>query len=105
MAVKLVVMYPRPRDIEAFEKVYADEHLPMAIAKLAAKSKMVGTRILGSPQGTPPFHRIAKVHFPSRSLSKRAQRRKAADRPSRTRFRSLPEARQPSWSLKRKPSG
>jgi len=43
MAVKLVVMYPRPRDIEAFEKVYADDHLPMAIAKLAGKSKMVGT--------------------------------------------------------------
>ena len=65
MAVKLVVMYPRPRDIEAFEKVYADEHVPMAIARLAGKSKMVGTRILGSPQGTPPFHRIAEIHFPS----------------------------------------
>jgi uncharacterized protein (TIGR02118 family) len=65
MVVKLVVMYPRPRDIEALEKVYADEHLPMAVAKLAGKSKMVGTRMLGSPQGTPPFHRIAEVHFPS----------------------------------------
>jgi len=65
MAVKLVVMYPRPRDIEAFEKIYHEEHVPMAIAKLAGKTKMVGTRILGSPQGTPSFHRIAEVHFPS----------------------------------------
>ena len=65
MAVKLVVMYPRPTDIEAFEKFYGDEHVPMAMAKLAGKTKMVGTRILGSPQGTPPFHRIAEVHFPS----------------------------------------
>jgi hypothetical protein len=37
----------------------------MAIAKLAGKTKMVGTRILGSPKGAPPFHRIAEVHFPS----------------------------------------
>jgi uncharacterized protein (TIGR02118 family) len=65
MAVKLVVMYPRPTDIEAFERVYDEEHVPMAIAKLAGKTKMVGTRILCSLQGTPPFHRIAEVHFPS----------------------------------------
>jgi uncharacterized protein (TIGR02118 family) len=65
MAIKLVVMYPRPRGIEVFEKIYNEEHVPMAIAKLAGKTKMVGTRILGSPQGTPAFHRIAEVHFPS----------------------------------------
>jgi hypothetical protein len=28
MAVKLMVMYPRPRDIEAFEKIYDEEHVP-----------------------------------------------------------------------------
>jgi hypothetical protein len=50
MAVKLVVKYPRPRDIEDFEKIYDEEHVPMAIAKLADKTKMVGTRILGSRQ-------------------------------------------------------
>ena len=27
--VKLVVMYPRPKDIEAFEKLYQEEHVPM----------------------------------------------------------------------------
>jgi hypothetical protein len=40
----------------------------MAIAKLAGRTKMVGTRILGSPQGAPPFHRIGEVHFPSREV-------------------------------------
>jgi hypothetical protein len=40
----------------------------MAIAKLAGRTKMVGTRIRGSPQGAPPFHRIAEVHFPSREV-------------------------------------
>jgi hypothetical protein len=41
------------------------EHVPMAISKLAGKTKMVGTRILESPKGAPPFYRIAEVHFPS----------------------------------------
>jgi uncharacterized protein (TIGR02118 family) len=63
--VKLVVMYPQPKDIDAFEKVYQNEHVPLAVAKLGGKSKIVATRILGSPQGIPPFYRIAEVYFPS----------------------------------------
>ncbi len=63
--VKLIVIYPRPKDIEAFEKIYQNEHVPMAVAKLAGKTKMVATKVLGSPQGAAPFYRIAEVHFPS----------------------------------------
>ena len=65
MAVKLVVIYPRPKDVEAFETVYSQDHVPMAVAKLAGKTKIVATRVLGSPAGEPPFHRIAEVYFPS----------------------------------------
>ena len=65
MAVKLVVIYPRPKDVEAFETVYNRDHVPMAVAKLAGKTKIVATRVLGSPAGEPPFHRIAEVYFPS----------------------------------------
>ncbi|HSZ01658.1 MAG TPA: EthD family reductase [Terriglobales bacterium] len=63
--VKLVVIYPQPKDIDAFEKVYQNEHVPLAVAKLGGKSKIVATKILGSPQGTPPFYRVAEVYFPS----------------------------------------
>src|SRR5438445_13517748 len=65
MAVKLVVMYPRPKDVEAFEAVYNRDHVPMAVAKLAGKTEIVATRVLGSPAGEPPLHRIAEVYFPS----------------------------------------
>jgi uncharacterized protein (TIGR02118 family) len=65
MTVKLVVIYPRPEDIEAFETVYNRDHVPMAVAKLGGKTKIVASKIVGSPQGTPPFHRIAEIHFPS----------------------------------------
>ena len=37
--VKLVVIYPRPTDIEAFEKLYRNEHVPMAVEKLAGKTR------------------------------------------------------------------
>jgi len=60
--VKLVVMYPRPKDIDAFEKVYQNEHVPLAVAVLGGKTKIVGTKVLGSPQGTPAFYRIAEMN-------------------------------------------
>lgn len=63
--VKLIVMYPRPRDVDAFEKLYQSEHVPMAVEKLKGKSKLVATKVVGAPAGVPPFYRIAEVHFPS----------------------------------------
>src|ERR1700719_4020651 len=64
-SVKLVVIYPRPKDVAAFENIYQTEHVPLAVARLAGKTKIVATKILGSPQGTPPFYRVAEVYFPS----------------------------------------
>lgn len=62
---KLIVMYPPPKDVKAFEAVYRNEHVPLAVAKLRGKTKIVATKVLGSPQGMPGFYRIAEVHFPS----------------------------------------
>jgi uncharacterized protein (TIGR02118 family) len=64
-SVKLIVIYPRPKDIEAFERVYQTEHVPMAVEKLRGKTKIVASKVVGSPQGTPAFYRIAEIHFPS----------------------------------------
>ena len=68
MAVaKLMVMYPMPKDMAAFERAYSAEHLPMAapIFEAAGATKVVLTKILGAATGTPAFHRIAEIHFPS----------------------------------------
>ena len=64
---KLIVIYPRPKDIESFENIYLTEHVPMAVEKLSGKTKIVATKIWGSPQGVPPFYRIVEAHFPSQS--------------------------------------
>ena len=65
MAFKIVVMYPPPKDVEAFEDVYNNEHVPMAVDKMLGKTKIVATKVIGSPLGPPAFHRIAEVYFPS----------------------------------------
>jgi len=64
-SVKLIVAYPQPADAEAFEKLYLEEHVPLAVAKLQGMTKIVATKILGSPGGKPQFHRVAEVYFPS----------------------------------------
>jgi len=63
--VKLVVLYPRAKDIDVFEKAYHNEHVPLAMEKLKGVTKFVATRVIGSPQGTPPYCRIAELHFAS----------------------------------------
>jgi uncharacterized protein (TIGR02118 family) len=63
--VKMVVIYPTPEDVAAFEKVYNEEHIPLAAQKLSGQTKLVASRIVGSPAGAAPFHRIAEVHFAS----------------------------------------
>jgi hypothetical protein len=39
MAVKLVGMYSLPTDTEAFEEVYREGHVPMAMAKRQVKPR------------------------------------------------------------------
>ena len=64
-SAKIIVAYPQPTDVDAFDEVYQKEHVPMAIAKLAGKTKIVATKVLPSAQGNSPFYCIAEVHFPS----------------------------------------
>ena len=64
---KLIVMYPMPKDMDAFERAYSTEHIPMAapIFQAAGATKVILTKISAAPAGTPAFHRIAEIHFPS----------------------------------------
>jgi uncharacterized protein (TIGR02118 family) len=64
-ATKLIVMYPTPADVATFERLYQEEHVPMAVSKLEGKTKLVATKVQASPGGKPAFYRIAEVHFPS----------------------------------------
>ena len=66
MSVKVIVMYPTPKDLAAFEHAYSSEHIPMAgqIFKAAGATKAVFTKIVAA-LGPQPIHRIAEIYFPT----------------------------------------
>ena len=64
--IKVIVMYPRPTDVDAFENAYVNEHIPLAMEKIKGVIKFAATKVVATPDGsTPPFYRIAELYFPS----------------------------------------
>jgi uncharacterized protein (TIGR02118 family) len=63
--VKVVIIYPRPQDEQAFEKTYLSEHVPLVESKLKGLTRLVLTKVTDSPQGKVAAYRIAEVYFPS----------------------------------------
>jgi|SRR5581483_1587493 len=61
--VKAVIIYPRPKDEQAFEKAYLQEHVPMVENKLKGLTRLVLTRVTESPQGKIAAYRLAEVYF------------------------------------------
>lgn len=64
-SVKVVVIYPRPADENAFEREYYDVHMPMVESKLKGMTRFVATKVLHSPYGKVASYRLAEVHFSS----------------------------------------
>ena len=66
-AAKLIVLYPKPKDVDAFEKAYVGEHIPMVTAETFKGIQQGSTRkIVGTADGSvPPFYRVAELTFPS----------------------------------------
>lgn len=65
MSVKIVVLYPYPKDQEAFEKAYTQEHIPLVAKSLTRLTKAVYSRVLMSPSGASPYCRITELHYSS----------------------------------------
>lgn len=64
---KIIVLYPTPRDLSAFERAYTQDHAPMVTSQtFQGITKFVASKVAGTPDGSPaPFYRIAELHFPS----------------------------------------
>lgn len=65
MTAHLLVMYPTPKNAEAFARAYRDEHLPYAGPRLVGATGVVSKRVASAPGERPPFHAISDVTFPS----------------------------------------
>lgn len=62
---KLVVLYPPPTDVVAFERAYAEEHTPLVRAQLAGVRRLDAGRVVRGELGIPPYHWMAELHFDS----------------------------------------
>ena len=64
---KLIVIYPSPRDVSAFEQAYVQDHAPMVTPQnFSGIKKFVASRVVGTADGSAaPFYRVAELHFPS----------------------------------------
>ena len=65
--VKVIVIYPRPQDEQAFEAAYLEQHVPLIEQKLKGMTRLVLTKVTGSPQGKVTAYRIAEMYFSSMS--------------------------------------
>lgn len=65
MVVKLVVLYPPPDNVEAFEERYVDEVVPFLLARLPGLTRCVLSKLIWAPAGEPPYHLMAEIYFPS----------------------------------------
>lgn len=60
--VKLVVLYKKPSDVDAFEKHYQEIHTPLA-KKMPGLQKFELSHMTGSPGGDPKFYMMAELYF------------------------------------------
>ena len=60
--VKLVALYKKPADVDAFEKHYTEIHAPLA-RKMPGLRKLEVSRFTGSPGGEPKFYLMAEMYF------------------------------------------
>lgn len=64
--VKLVALYRRPEDADAFERHYWEVHLPLA-SKMPGLRRVEVSRVTGSPGGEAPYYLMAEMYFDDRA--------------------------------------
>ncbi len=69
--VKLVALFRRPVDVEAFDKAYFETHIPL-VKKIPGLHRVEINRITGAPRGEPDFYLITEMYFQDRPTMDRA---------------------------------
>ena len=65
MAARLLILYPKPTDVQEFDRAYREEHLPLAGPKLEGATGVVTKRVVGPAFAPPPYHLISEISFPN----------------------------------------
>ena len=62
---KLIALYKKPADVEAFDRHYFEKHVPLAKKLPGLRRYEVNAGAIASPQGESAYHLIATLHFDS----------------------------------------
>ncbi|MBI3515568.1 MAG: EthD family reductase [Proteobacteria bacterium] len=65
MTVHLLILYPIPKDTNAFDRAYREEHLPYAGPRLVGATGVKTQRVAGPGFAPPPYHLMSDVSFPT----------------------------------------
>ena len=60
--VKLIALYKKPANVDAFEQHYANIHIPL-VEKIPGVRKTEWTRFLAAPTGTAPYYMMYEMYF------------------------------------------
>ncbi len=71
--VKLIALYKKPADVEAFEQHYTQIHIPL-VEKIPGIRKTEWTRFLASPGGEAPYYMMYEMYFDNMDAYKAAMR-------------------------------
>ncbi len=69
--IKLIALYKKPANIDAFEQHYARVHIPLA-EKIPGIRKTDWTRFLASPSGEAPYYMMYEMYFDNMDAYKAA---------------------------------
>ena len=64
--IKLIALYKKPDDVEAFEQHYTQVHMPL-IAKVPHMLSASSSKAFGAPRGEAAYYRIAEMVFADRA--------------------------------------
>jgi uncharacterized protein (TIGR02118 family) len=65
MTAHLLVLYPHPKNIDAFARAYREEHLPYAGPRLQGAIGVATRRVVGPSFAPPPYALMSDISFPT----------------------------------------
>jgi uncharacterized protein (TIGR02118 family) len=69
---KLIALYAKPDDADAFDKHYTNVHLPL-VKKIPGLARVVVNRAMDAPWGgSPPYYQMVEMHFPDEETFRKA---------------------------------
>lgn len=71
--VKLVALYKKPADPEAFDSHYAGTHVPL-VEKWPGLRRVEVGKVTGAVGGDPPYYQIAEMYFDDQDALRAALR-------------------------------